>query len=122
MHEIAIACALFDLVAKQARRFPDKRVTGVTMSIGGLQALEPASIGVCFELLAEGTKIAGAVLTILRRPISTFCRDCDREQVVDSQFRCGYCNGENVSAFVSHGMTLDKISVQSDSEAKEIRA
>ena len=37
MHEIAIACALFDLVVRQARNYRADRVTGVTMSIGGLQ-------------------------------------------------------------------------------------
>jgi len=119
MHEIAIACALFDLVARQARDYPADRVTGVTMSIGGLQALEPTSIGVCFELLAEGTNIAGAVLTIQRRPVTAFCRDCAKEGEVDPQFRCGGCHGENVQSFASQGMMLEKMTVRSDPEPKE---
>ncbi len=122
MHEISIACALFDLVAKQASRYPADRVSGVTMSIGGLQALEPASIEVCFAHLAEGTKIAGAVLTINRRPVTAFCRDCGKEDDVDPQFRCGCCHGENVQGFASQGMMLEKISIRSEPEPKEIGA
>ena len=122
MHEIAIACALFDLVAKQASRYPADRVSGVTMSLGGLQALEPTSIEVCFALLAEGTNVAGAVLTINRRPVTAFCRDCGKEDEVDPRFRCGACHGENVQGFASQGMMLEKISVRSAPAAKEIRA
>jgi hydrogenase nickel incorporation protein HypA/HybF len=122
MHEIAIACALFDLVAQQAGRYPNDRVSGVTMSIGGLQALEPASIAVCFAHLAEGTNVAGAVLRIDRRPVTAFCLDCGRQEEVDPQFRCGGCHGENVQGFASQGMTLEKISIRSAPEPKETEA
>jgi hydrogenase nickel incorporation protein HypA/HybF len=119
MHEITIACALFDLVAKQASLYPNDNVSGVTMSIGGLQALEPASIAKCFALLAEGTNVAGAVLRITRRPVTAFCRDCGRQHETDPQFRCGCCHGENVEGFASQGMTLEKISIRSAPEPKE---
>jgi hydrogenase nickel incorporation protein HypA/HybF len=116
MHEVAIACALFDLVVQHASRYPTERVSGVTMSIGGLQALEPASIQVCFAHLAEGTHIAGAVLSINRRPVTAFCRDCGKEHVVDSQLRCASCHGESVQGFASEGMLLEKISIRRELE------
>lgn len=122
MHEIAIACALFDLVQKQVAAFPQDHVTGVTMSIGGLQALEPSSIAHCFALLAESTKIAGAVLTIDRRPLLAFCRDCGGEQVIDARYRCSCCLGEKLQAFSSSGMMLEKIFLRSNSRTKEIAA
>jgi hydrogenase nickel incorporation protein HypA/HybF len=119
MHEITIACALFDLVQRQVLGYPHDRVSGVTMSIGALQAVEPSAIELCFGLMAEGTNIAGAILTIDRRPLRAFCRDCGREQVVDAQYRCGCCLGEKLQAFSSSGMTLERILLHGETRMRE---
>jgi len=113
MHELTIAAALFDVVSRQAQRFQGEQVVGVTMSIGGWQALEPGAVQACFALLAEGTPIAGAVLTIDRRPVAIFCRDCDAERVADAAFVCATCGNHVVRFLASPGMTVDKITLRS---------
>ncbi|WP_158913179.1 hydrogenase maturation nickel metallochaperone HypA [Caulobacter sp. S45] len=119
MHEVAIACALFDTVSAQAARFPRERVVGVTLSIGGLQALEPHAIRTCFALLAEGTNVAGAELVVERQAVRVFCRSCDGEHTADTRFHCRACGGDQVRLLPSRGMTVDRIVMREEATTME---
>lgn len=113
MHELSIASALFDIVSEKAKRFPGERVIGVTMSIGGVQALEPDAVSTCFTLLSEGSAIAGAELTIKRRPIVVFCRYCEAEREADAHFACVTCGNYGVRLVGSQAMSVEKMTLRS---------
>lgn len=116
MHELTIAAALLDVVSRQAQGFPGEQVVEVFMSIGGWQGLEPEAVRSCFALLAEGTPIAGAALTIERRPVAIFCSECNAERVADAAFVCATCGNHVVRFLASPGMTVDRITLRSREE------
>jgi hydrogenase nickel incorporation protein HypA/HybF len=109
MHEIAITCALMRVVGEEVTRRGGGKVSEITMTIGGLQGIEPRVLESSFQLLAEDTVMAGALLKINRRPVTIFCGECDAERVADNRFRCGACHGSNVKILPSAGMTVDQI-------------
>ncbi|HEY0331003.1 MAG TPA: hydrogenase maturation nickel metallochaperone HypA [Rhodopseudomonas sp.] len=111
MHEITITCALMRVVNEEVLRRGGGKVSAITMTIGGLQGIEPRVLQSSFDLLAEDTNMAGALLRINRRPVRVFCRDCQDERVADQRFRCGSCQGSDVSMLPSEGMTVDEIVV-----------
>jgi len=109
MHEITITCALMRVVGEEVARRGGGRVAEITMTIGGLQGIEPRVLESSFNLLAEDTVMAGALLKINRRPVHIFCGECEAERVADHRFRCGSCHGSNVKILPSEGMTVDEI-------------
>jgi hydrogenase nickel incorporation protein HypA/HybF len=109
MHEMAVSCALIDVVGAELRRRGGGRVEEIRMSIGGLQGIEPDLLAASFALLSEDTDIAGARLNITRRPVRLYCRTCRGERRADRHFRCESCAGEAVSLLPGAGMTLDEI-------------
>lgn len=111
MHEITITCALMKVVSDEAQRRGSGKVTGITLTIGGLQGIEPAMLKSSFDLLAEDTIMAGANLKINQLPVRVFCRQCDDILVADAHFRCGACHGSDVRIQHSEGMTVDEIVV-----------
>jgi hydrogenase nickel incorporation protein HypA/HybF len=111
MHEITITCALMKVVSDEAKRRGGGRVTEITMTIGGLQGIEPRVLESSFSLLAEDTIMAGAQLKINQLPVRVFCRQCDDILVADARFRCGTCHGSDVRIQPSGGMTVDEIVV-----------
>lgn len=112
MHEIAVSCALMDVVSAEVRRRGLRRVTEIRMSIGGLQGIEPRVLVSSFEMLAENTEMEGAILAITRRPVRIYCRDCRTERVADRRFRCEACQGDDVKILPGDGMTVDEIVCQ----------
>lgn len=111
MHEMAIGCALMDVVSAEMRRRGGGRVAEIRMTIGALQGIEPRSLQSAFEVLAADTELAGARLSITRRPLRIFCRTCQAQEIADSRFRCRSCEGGDVSVLPAGAMTVDEIIV-----------
>lgn len=76
MHELAIARNIVAIVADAAR---GRRVRRVTLDIGELSGVMPEAIAFCFEAVAEGTAVSGAVLDL---------------RIIAGRARCRQCGGE----------------------------
>ena len=63
MHELGISRNIVAIVADAAR---GRRVRRITLEIGALSGVVPEAIEFAFDLAAEGTPAAGAVLDIRR--------------------------------------------------------
>jgi hydrogenase nickel incorporation protein HypA/HybF len=61
MHEMAITQSIVDAVRD---RIPDRQVVEVRIEIGRLCGVVADSVQFCFELVTEGTNLAGATLSI----------------------------------------------------------
>ncbi|HEY4104912.1 MAG TPA: hydrogenase maturation nickel metallochaperone HypA [Polyangiaceae bacterium] len=86
MHELALTQDLVGLIAENCA---GRRVTRVVLEVGKLAAVVPDAFRFCFELCAEGTPAEGAALEIVELPGRGKCRDCERENQLDSVFdRC----------------------------------
>lgn len=73
MHEMSITQSIVAIVAEQAG---SRKVVRVTLEIGKLSALMPEAIRFCFDIVAEGSPLAGAALDIIEIPGRANCLDC----------------------------------------------
>ena len=76
MHELGITRNIVAIVADAAN---GQRVNRVTLDIGKLSGVETEAIRFCFDVVAQGTALEGAVLDI-------------RE--IEGRARCGACGAE----------------------------
>lgn len=92
MHELSVAHAVVSTVTA-ALPSPDVRVTQVRLRIGELSGVVPQALQFAYEVAAEGTPLADAVLTIDRTPIVIRCSTCGEQELASSQdFTCPGCH------------------------------
>jgi hydrogenase nickel incorporation protein HypA/HybF len=92
MHELSIAHAVVSTVVA-ALPSPDSRVLQVRLRIGELSGLVPAALEFAYDVAAQGTPLADAVLLIERSPIVIDCPACGRQELTTSHvFRCPSCD------------------------------
>lgn len=92
MHELSIAHAVVSTVT-DALPSPDVRVTGVRLRIGELSGVVPQALQFAYEVAAEGTPLADAVLTIERSSIIVHCTSCGDQELASAQdFTCPSCH------------------------------
>ena len=69
MHELGLTRNIVSIVSEHAGR---RRVRRVRLAIGPLACVESRALSFCFDLVAEGTVLAGAELEILEAEGDTF--------------------------------------------------
>ncbi|MEU5403405.1 hydrogenase maturation nickel metallochaperone HypA [Streptomyces sp. NPDC005963] len=77
MHEMSIAAAVVEQVAKVAA---DRGATGVTtvrLDVGELAGVVPGALDFCFALACQGTLLEGASLLARTVPARARCDPCD---------------------------------------------
>jgi hydrogenase nickel incorporation protein HypA/HybF len=112
LHELSIADAIVTIATEHAQ---GRRVTSVEVKIGGLRQVVADALTFAFELLTEGTELAGAELVVEHVPARVVCRDCAVEsELTNFPFRCASCG--TVDVRVVGG---DELSVESLELAEE---
>ena len=76
MHELSIAESIVAVAERHAR---GRRVAAVTVSVGHLRQVVPASLEFAFELITQGTALEGAELVLEEVPAAGLCRACGSE-------------------------------------------
>jgi hydrogenase nickel incorporation protein HypA/HybF len=107
MHELAITQSIVETIADRVK---DGRVTVVRLEIGALAGVVPDSVSFCFDLVAEGTNVAGADLEITRPKGVSRCRDCGNEFEHDDPIAACGCGGVDLD--VLSGRQLRIVSVE----------
>lgn len=80
MHELSITQSLVDAVLE---RTGARSVMSVNLRIGRSSGVLPDAIRFCFELVSDGTPLAGAVLQIDEPPGRALCLSCGEEFELD---------------------------------------
>ena len=80
MHELAISQSVVDAVLA---RTGDARVTVVRLDVGRLSGVVPDALRFCFDLVADGTPLAGAELRIAEPPGRARCATCGADFGLD---------------------------------------
>jgi len=62
MHELGLTRSIVSIVSEHAGT---RRVRRVRLAIGPLACVEPRALSFCFDIVAEGTVLAGAALEII---------------------------------------------------------
>jgi hydrogenase nickel incorporation protein HypA/HybF len=114
MHELSLTQAVVNSVAE---RFGPTRVVAVSLEIGKLSGVVVDSIRFCFDLVAEGTTLAGARLEIVEPCGRARCRSCSQTFDVDDPIvLCPTCGSANVE--VLSGRELRILSVELSGEER----
>lgn len=109
MHEFAIATGVIDVALAHC---DGRRVTVVSMRVGALRQVVPASLATAFELAARGTACEGARLELEFVPARLYCPACAREwTLLEPDFRCHACTGAAVVA-AGRELAIDSIEVE----------
>ena len=86
MHEMSITQDIVEIVRERAG---DRKVRRVVIEIGKLSLVMPDAVRFCFDLVAEGTTVEGALLEILEPAGLARCRTCLGEVALERPFgRC----------------------------------
>ena len=93
MHELSITRNIVAIVAEAAA---GRRVRRVTLEIGALSGVMQEAIEFCFDIVAEGTVLAGAELEIRRIEGRAFCLECRSDFAAGTIFAPCPCGSRRV--------------------------
>ncbi len=110
MHELAITESVVQAVTE---RLPDATVRCVYLEIGPLSGVVPESVRFCFDLVTEGTNLAGAKLDISQPSPRCACADCGREFVPDGLILLCPCGSAAVSVLSGQELRITAVEVVS---------
>lgn len=107
MHELAITQGVVETITQ---RLPEATVRTVRLEIGALSGVVTDSVRFCFDLVTEGTNLAGATLEIDEPPGRCRCRRCGA--AFDSVDALPLCQCGSVDVEVLSGQDLKIVSVR----------
>lgn len=109
MHELSLTQSVVDTIAS---RFGEARVTVVRLEIGKLSGVVVESIRFCFDLVAEGTVVEGALLEITEPSGRCRCRGCSSDFDTDDPIvLCPSCGGADVEVLAGRDLRISSVDV-----------
>jgi hydrogenase nickel incorporation protein HypA/HybF len=110
MHELAIAQSILDIAVRHAGGRP---VSRVEVAVGHLRQVVPSALSFAFELVAEGTPLAGAELVMNVVPATARCRACGEESVLDGfPLLCRACGSANLAVIAGEELRVESLDVE----------
>ncbi len=79
MHELTVAENIINIVSTEALKAGSKKVTEVCLEIGILAGIEYAALDFALEVLAPGTVLESAAITIEKPGGTGRCNNCGSE-------------------------------------------
>lgn len=110
MHEMSLATSLIDIVREEMRKHGVARLSLVRLRCGALANVVPEALSMAFEVLTDGTDLAGARLEMTEEPLRLACGKCGREYSPEASAAaifspCPFC-GEEIGHRVLAGKEL----------------
>jgi len=114
VHELSIAEAIVAIASRHAQ---GRRVYRVELKVGHLRQVVPSALAFAFELLTDGTALAGAELVIEDVPARGHCRACGAETTMrDFPLRCAACGGVDVAVVAGEELEVDALELEERAE------
>lgn len=112
MHELSIALSLIDSATEEAERRGGAHVKALHLKLGPLSGVVKDALLFSYEVASNGTPLEGSRLVIEDVPAVIHCRECQREQQLESiqRFCCPVCG--TLSAEVVHGRELEFVAME----------
>ncbi len=109
MHELGLTQSIVAIVAEQAA---GRKVTRVTLEIGKLSAVMPDAIRFCFDVVAQGSALEGAVLDIIEIPARARCKDCGTEvTLATAAHRCS-CGSQRLEMVAGEELNIKSMELE----------
>jgi len=115
MHELAIAQALVDQIAKDADVQKAKRVLSVRVMVGTLSGVDPEALRMTFQLAAEETPLRETELVVERVTATVRCADCQAVSTPEPPFiYCAVCKSRNVQIETGRELYIKSAEIETD--------
>jgi hydrogenase nickel incorporation protein HypA/HybF len=113
MHELSIVDALIEQVGREVHRAGQSgKVLSVELNIGRLSGVHADSVRFAFDLLAPGTLVDGAAITINEIKASCHCHACNAIVEIDELvFQCPKCASDAITIEGGRDLLLQTIEV-----------
>ena len=108
MHELAITESI---VATVVERMPDTAVRRVRLEIGRLSGVVPDAVRFCFDLVAAGTPLDGAVLEIDEPGGRVACRRCAAQWDTDEVLALCPCGSADIELLRGRELRIRAVEV-----------
>jgi hydrogenase nickel incorporation protein HypA/HybF len=110
VHELSLSSAI---VATVERHAAGRRVTVVTLTVGGLRQVVPDTLEFYFAFVARGSVCEGARLEIEAIEPRLRCEGCQREWPLETpSFRCRTCGEGQVEIVAGNEFQVESIEVE----------
>ena len=109
MHELALTC---EIVAMAEEAAAGRHVTRVTLVIGQLSGAMTEAIRFCFDEVARGTRLEGAVLDIIEPEGRARCADCGTEFATPDLFTMCECGSFALTLLQGEELTIRSIELE----------
>ena len=110
MHELSIAEAIVRIADGHAA---GRQVVKVELKVGHLRQVVPSALAFAFELVAEGTAVAGAELVMEEVPALGRCRACGAETQLDGfPLQCAACAGFDLELLQGEELLVDSLELE----------
>jgi hydrogenase nickel incorporation protein HypA/HybF len=110
MHELSLAESVVRIAAAHAGGRP---VAKVELKVGHLRQVVPSALAFAFELVAQGTPVAGAELVMEEVPAAGRCRRCGAESELPGfPLQCGACGGLDLELLRGEELLVDALELE----------
>lgn len=118
MHELSIAEDLLSIALDAVQQgadleaLSDSIIEEVHLRVGLLAGVEKETLHFCYDVVTEGTPLAGSRLVIQDVPVVIFCASCEAERELPGtqSFLCPICG--RPSSDVRQGRELELMSIR----------
>jgi hydrogenase nickel incorporation protein HypA/HybF len=112
VHELSIAESMVRVASRHAAGRP---VLKVTVRVGHLRQVVPSALEFAFELVAEGTAVAGAELEIEEVAAGGLCRGCGADTELSAfPLTCKACGGLDVEITRGEELLVDSLELEEE--------
>jgi hydrogenase nickel incorporation protein HypA/HybF len=111
MHELGIVRNIVAIVGDAAK---GSRVRRVTLDIGKLSGVMPDSIAFCFETVAQGTALEGAILEIRQIDGRARCNACGSEFAADTLFTPCACGSRQFKRLQGDELNIKSMELEEE--------
>jgi hydrogenase nickel incorporation protein HypA/HybF len=93
MHELSIALNLVEIAESAAREQNATHVEVVHLRLGVFSGVMPESLQFAYDVVTQGTMLAGSRLIIEALPLVIYCSQCHMERQLDTiqSLECPVC-------------------------------
>lgn len=114
VHEFSIACRLIEVVETELLQLgANGRAVSVAVTVGELSGVVPEALQFAFAAASEGTRLAGACLSISEIPLRLRCGACGTEWHPHGPFLlCGTCGGTDVSVQAGDELRVTSVEIE----------
>jgi hydrogenase nickel incorporation protein HypA/HybF len=119
MHELSIATNIVEIASQHVLEAGGGRVAAVTLRIGRLSCVHEEALRYSFELVREGTLLAGAELRIVAVPVRVWCPRCAAEFELPGiqRFACPICSTPSADICAGRELDLESIDIVETADA-----